>query len=308
MTFFSIVIPLFNKENFIENTLKSVLYQTYSHFEIIIINDGSTDKSEEKVLAFNDNRIRYFTKENGGASTARNFGIQKANSEYLTFLDADDYWYPTFLEEMLECITSKRSYKVFAAAIEIQTSKKTFPASYSIAKKEKYEVVNYFKASLQYSAICTSAAVFHSSVFDTVGEFDTRIKSGQDTDMWIRIGLHYPIVFSWKILARYVYDPKSLSKNKQLNSEKMLFDKFIEEEKKHTELKTFLDLNRYALAIKCKLTNENALYKTYYDGINFKKLPLKKIILLHLPAFVLRQLIALQSFLAANGLVNSVFK
>lgn len=308
MAFFSIVIPLFNKENFIENTLNSALNQTCSDFEIIIINDGSTDKSEEKVLAFKDPRIRYFSKENGGASTARNHGIQKATSAYITFLDADDYWYPTFLEEMLECITSKNEYKVFASAIEIETTKKTFTASYSIPKKGKYEVVNYFKASLAYSAICTSAAVFHSSVFDQIGLFDTRIKSGQDTDMWIRIGLQYPIVFSWKILARYVYDSQSLSKNKNLSSEKMIFDKFIEDEKQHTELKTFLDLNRYSLAIKCKLSNEKTVFKTYYKAIDLKRLSLKKIILLHLPAFALRQLIALQSFLTSNGLGNSVFK
>lgn len=308
MPFFSIIIPLFNKENFIQNTLTSVLNQSYNDFEIIIVNDGSTDKSEEKVLAFKDSRIRYFTKENGGVSTARNYGIQKATSAYIAFLDADDYWYPQFLEKMFHCITTHKEYQIFASAIEIETKKKTFSAQYSIPKTGKQEVVNYFSASLKYSAICTSAAVFHVSVLDRVGDFDPRIKSGQDTDMWIRMGLLFPIVFSWEILARYVYDIQSLSRNKNLNSEKMIFDKFIEEEKKHAALKTFLDLNRFSLAIKCKLVNEKTLYKTYYNAIDIKKLSLKKRILLHLPAFVLQQLLILHSFLTAHGLGNSVFK
>ena len=82
MAFFSIIIPLYNKENFIENTIQSVLSQSFQDFEIIIVNDGSTDKSEEKVLQFKDDRIRYFSKKNEGASTARNYGIEKASAHF----------------------------------------------------------------------------------------------------------------------------------------------------------------------------------------------------------------------------------
>ncbi len=73
MAFFSIIIPLYNKEKFIENTIQSVLDQTFHDFEIIIVNDGSTDKSEEKVLQFKDDRILYFSKKNEGVSQTRNF-------------------------------------------------------------------------------------------------------------------------------------------------------------------------------------------------------------------------------------------
>ena len=81
MSFFSIIIPLYNKEKFIENTLKSVLNQTFTDYEILIVNDGSTDNSLGKVLQFNDSRIKHFNKENGGVSTARNYGIKKAKSD-----------------------------------------------------------------------------------------------------------------------------------------------------------------------------------------------------------------------------------
>ena len=104
MPFFSVIVPLYNKENFVENTLKSVLNQNFTDFEVIIVNDGSIDKSEEKVKGFNDDRIKYFYQENQGASSARNFGIEKANSNYIAFIDADDYWFPNFLQEMFNNI------------------------------------------------------------------------------------------------------------------------------------------------------------------------------------------------------------
>lgn len=90
MPFFSIIIPVFNKERFVAKTLKSVLSQSFIDFEIIIINDGSTDKSEVEILAITDERILYFLKENEGVAVARNLGIGKASADYICFLDADD--------------------------------------------------------------------------------------------------------------------------------------------------------------------------------------------------------------------------
>ena len=97
--FFSIVIPLYNKEPFIEKTIQSVLDQTFKDFEIIIINDGSTDKSLGEVECLNDERISIFTIINQGVSHARNHGIHKAKGHYIAFLDADDYWESEFLTE-----------------------------------------------------------------------------------------------------------------------------------------------------------------------------------------------------------------
>ncbi|RED26271.1 glycosyltransferase involved in cell wall biosynthesis [Flavobacterium cutihirudinis] len=309
MAFFSIIVPLYNKENFIENTIKSILNQSFQDFEIIIINDGSTDKSEKKIMQFKDSRINYFSKKNEGTSTARNYGIEKAKADFITFLDADDYWYPMFLESMFDAIKKVPAQKVFAAAIEFETSKKIVPAQYSIYKSgNELEIVNYFKASLKETVLCSSCAVFHKSIFVEVGFFDTKIKSGQDTDLWIRIGLIHPVVFSWKILARYVYDPKSLSKNTKLITQKMDFSKFEAIEKINSDLKRFLDLNRFSLAIKCRLVGEKALYNKYCAPIDFKKLGLKKRILLTLPSFLLRPLILFKTFLTNLGIGSSVFK
>lgn len=309
MAFFSIIIPLYNKENFIANTIQSVFDQTFQNFEIIVVNDGSTDKSEEKLLQFKDSRIHYFSKKNEGASAARNYGIEKASAHFITFLDADDYWYPTFLETMFTNISKLPDQKVFSAAIEFETSKKVISAQYSISKtNDEFEIVNYFKASLKETVLCTSCAVFHQSVFAEIGNFDTKIKSGQDTDLWIRIGLVFPVVFSWKILARYVYDPKSLSKNKNLMKEKMDFSKFEEAEKTNPDLNFFLDLNRFSLAIKGKLAGETTLFYKYYNSIDLNKIGWKKRTLLLFPAFALRFLISFKTFLANLGIGSSVFK
>lgn len=308
MSFFSVIIPLYNKENFIENTLRSVLNQSFTDFEVILVNDGSTDSSEEKAKQFIDPRIRYFLKENGGASSARNYGIEKAQSNYITFIDADDYWYPDFLQEMFKNINRYPELKVFSAAIEVETSKKVIPSSYSIKKTSDCEIVNYFTASMKETAICTSCAVFHKSIFEKLGNFDIKIKSGEDTDMWIRIGLIYPVLFSWKILARYVYDYDSLSKNKIFNFEKIDFSKFSEQEKTNLDLKKFLDLNRFSLAIKCKIAGKKKLFKNYYKAIDINNLSLKKRALLFMPALILKSLIHLKKILAESGIGSSVFK
>ena len=308
MPFFSIIIPLFNKENFIENTLKSVLNQSFSDFEVLIVNDGSTDKSEEKVLEFKDNRIQYFYKENSGVSAARNFGIEKAQSNYITFIDADDYWYPNFLQEMFENSNRFPELQVFSAAIEVETSKKIIPSSYSIIKTADCEIVNYFDASLKETVICTSCAVFHKSVFEKIGFFDTQLKSGEDTDLWIRIGLNYQILFSWKILARYVYDVQSLTKNHKTTINSLDFSKYTFLEKTNLSLKKFLDLNRFSLAIKSKIIGDQERFLEFYTEIDLKNLSLKKRTLLQLPVHILKPLINLKTFLANMGLGNSVFK
>lgn len=308
MPVFSVIIPLYNKENFIEDTLHSILNQTFSDYELIIVNDSSTDNSEEKVLQFTDSRIRYFFKENGGVSSARNYGISVAQAEYITFIDADDYWYPNFLEEMFLNINQFKNEKVFAAAFEIETLKKIIPAVYSIKKSSDSQIINYFEASQKESAIWSSCVIFHKSVFEKIGDFDINLKSGQDTDLWVRIGLVYPIVFSWKILARYVYDRDSLSKKKEYIATKMDFSKFSGFEKTNPMLKKFLDSNRFSLAIKCKLYDDRANFKRFYEEIDTTNLSTKKKILLQLPPILLKIVLPINLFLVRIGLNNSVFK
>ena len=100
----SVVIPLYNKENAIVKTIESVFNQTYTDFEIIIVDDSSKDKSLQVVQSINDSRLHVIHKENGGVSSARNRGIREAKGDYIALLDGDDLWKPTFLEEQVKLI------------------------------------------------------------------------------------------------------------------------------------------------------------------------------------------------------------
>lgn len=308
MPFFSVVIPLYNKQFFIENTLKSLLDQDFRDFEVIIINDGSTDESEKIVLGFDDPRIRYFTQINQGVALARNHGIEKATARYIAFLDADDFWHPDFLEVMQQYILRLPNQKVFASAIEIGTSKTIFEPGYSIKKTGDYAIVDYFEASVKESVIWTSSAVFERSVFEQAGTFDPKIKISEDTDLWIRIGLLFPVVFIWKVLARYVYDESSISRSADYLFKDESFIKYENEEKQHPKLKKFLDLNRFSAAIKSKLIGDNRTFFKYKKAIDPQNLNIRKRILLELPAFMLQLLIRIKTFLANIGLGNAVFK
>ncbi|NBU80229.1 MAG: glycosyltransferase [Flavobacteriaceae bacterium] len=294
MPYFSIVIPVYNKEKFVAKTIKSVLSQTFTDYEIIIVNDGSTDQSETEILAIKDTRIQYFSKKNQGVALARNFGIEKATTDYICFLDADDYWYPTFLETMQRYSSKLPKQKVFAAAIEIETKNKTIPAHYSISSKSDFEIVNFFNASRKESVLWTSSVCIHKSVFEKVGDFDTKIKHGEDTELWIRIGLQFPIVFIRKIMARYVYDGKSISRNLNYYFEKYTFEKYAVEEKKNPALKKYLDLNRYSAVIKCRLNGKWRIAIDIKSEIDLKNLSLKKRVLMEIPPIIVRMLISLQ--------------
>jgi len=308
MAYFSVVIPVYNKAAFLKETIDSVLAQSFTDFELILVNDGSTDESAAVIASFKDERIGYFERENGGASVARNFGIDQATSPYITFLDADDYWYPDFLQEMFLGIRRFGDEKIFAGAIEIEMPEKVFPAQYSIDKKNETQIVDYFDASSKTTIICTSCAVFDKSIFEEIGNFDTSIRSGQDTDLWIRMGLVYPVVFCPKVLARYVYDAESLSKNSAYNNQKLNFAKFEVAEKTNPKLKKFLDHNRFSFAIKSKLNHDTAHFRQYRNGIDLKKLSNKKRILIDLPAWAIQALLQLNVLLVRLGISQSLFK
>jgi len=308
MPLFSIIIPLFNKEDHIDTTLKSALNQTFTDFEILIVNDGSTDKSEEKVSDFKDDRIQYFSKMNEGVSATRNFGISKASGKYIAFLDADDLWRLDFLQNMSLLILQFPDEKVFSSAIEVEIDGKIFEASYSIPKNEKPQLIDFFEGSSNQTALFTSSAVFKKSVFNQVGNFDTNLKTGEDIDLWIRIGLQHKVVFSWKIGARYCEAKNSLSKNNIDYAEKSDFLKYSKLESNNENLRKYLDLNRFSLALKAKMANQNLQFHRFKKLIDLKNLSWKQKIVLQLPASLLQLSYRLKTFLHKRNIRLSVFK
>src|SRR5690606_29302647 len=170
------------------------------------------------------------------------------------------------------------------------------------------EIVNYFDGSMKQSVISISASVFEKSIFEESGIFNEKYQAGEDTDLWVRIGLLFPVVFIWKIGARYVYDNQSLSRTRNLTTNKAEFKEYKHIENKNFSLKKFLDYNRFSLAIESKLNDEKEKFRIFYNEIEQVNLSFKKRILLHLPTWFLSLLVKMKNNLAYLGLGNSVFK
>lgn len=125
----SVVIPLYNKEKTIKNSIMSILSQDYTDFELVLVDDGSTDNSIAKVQEINDARIQIYEKQNGGPASARNYGIQKSKGEWIVFLDADDYFLPGALKHFDYLVNTYKNINCFVCNYDIQTHDKCLPYS-----------------------------------------------------------------------------------------------------------------------------------------------------------------------------------
>ncbi|MBR9914085.1 MAG: glycosyltransferase family 2 protein [Algicola sp.] len=293
--FFSVVISIYNKEKFIVQTLESVLAQTFTDFEIIIVNDGSTDNSLKLIQNFQDARLTIIDQQNSGASVARNNGMAAAKGVFIALLDGDDIWDPDFLKYIHEATVVHPDKCVFTTALAHLYDGKIIPVTYSFKSDADTLVLDYFKSSQQHTILSGSTAVFKKEILKTTGVFDRQIASGQDTDFWIRIGLHYPIVFINKVLVFYVYNRESLSNTTTNLSLKPKFDKYYDEENTNKYLKLFLDRNRFSLAILSKLNDDTASYNYYRNALSKKNLSLKHQILIDAPKWLLKMLLKIKS-------------
>ena len=308
---FSVVIPLYNKANYIQNCLKSVLKQTHKKFEVILVNDGSTDGSEAVVERFQDSRIRLVHQENKGASAARNKGVSLAKHEWIALIDADDYWYPNHLEELQNTIEQFPKADVVCNNYEILLDndfikQPAFSIEYPL--KAQY-IEDYFKGSLIDPIAWTSALSFTSSIFKKVGEFDTNIKSGQDIDLMVKFGLAATIAFNPKVTMRYHRKTENnLSDDTVLREKLSYIDNHRSEEKKNPSLQQYMDINRFSLAIQAKMAQDKALFKELVGRLDIHHLNSKQKLLLKTPANVLKGLKYLQSKLIQFNLYKSPYK
>src|SRR5699024_111524 len=201
---FSIVIPLYNKKAHIKRAINSILQQTYQNFEIIVIDDGSTDNSYEEIKEIKDSRLSIYKKDNEGVSVARNFGVEKANNDYIAFLDADDVWHSLFLESILNLIKEYPEAGAYASSYDFRTVSSIKNANINIdLHKGQTGLVDYFKSAQNDPLISASSVVIRKSVFKTIGGFMPELSRGEDLEMWCRIALNYKIAYINKVLASY---------------------------------------------------------------------------------------------------------
>lgn len=203
----SVVIPLYNKEPHIKKTLNSVINQTIQDFEIIVVDDGSTDKSIQIVKNLDNSKIRLITQENSGVSMARNRGISASKSELIAFLDADDEWKPNYLETILRLRASYPCAGLYATSIKNEFIENVVTNLNEELRKlvpKEGLLLSYFKIYKSGNALFgTCSVTVPRKIFSEIGGFQAGFWWGEDIDMWGRIALKYPIAYSSKVCAIY---------------------------------------------------------------------------------------------------------
>lgn len=203
----SIIIPLYNKESYIKRAIQSVLHQSFTEYEIIVVNDGSTDNGVDVIKKIDDTRIKLIHQENKGVSAARNRGLQEAKYDWVAFLDADDAWNPEFLSTMMrlkdlfpDCDVCASAYKhVSQDGHERNLILNRMP----FGGKEGI-LSNYFEvAAFSNPPICSISVTVRKSALIEIGGFPLDIKSGEDLLTWARLAANHKIAYCTEPLATF---------------------------------------------------------------------------------------------------------
>lgn len=233
----SIIIPLYNKAASIARALDTVLAQTYQDFEVVVVDDGSTDEGGAIVEQYADPRIRLIRQDNAGVSAARNRGIEEAKGEYVAFLDADDEWRSEYLGVQHQLTEKYPQCDVFATNYEfrglsgyvVSTILRKLPS-----KDEDFELTNYFEVAYSsHPPLWTSAVMVCKAALKSIGGFPVGIRSGEDLLTWARLAIKYKIAYTTHSLAIYNlgegYDKKNPPPRRQDESDpvgKQLLDMY----------------------------------------------------------------------------------
>lgn len=206
----SVIIPTYNRASLLPRALESVFNQTFRDFELIVVDDGSTDATPDVLKRFNG-KIKYIRQENQGTAAARNRGIQESQGEYIAFLDSDDYWVPEKLEEQVKVLDAHKNIGIVYARMPIINEKGervgTKPAG--VSGKNFKELIEYW-GDLPNSTVMT-----RRECFDKAGLFDTSLETMQDIDMWLRIARFYELYeIENKVLAYYYRHDNQITRNR----------------------------------------------------------------------------------------------
>jgi glycosyltransferase involved in cell wall biosynthesis len=185
----SIIIPTYNRSGFLKESVESVLSQTFNDFELIIVDDGSTDDTADVVSSSCDPRIQYEYQVNRGVSSARNVGVSLATAPYIAFLDSDDIWLPGKLENQLSFFHERPDISI------CQTEELWVRNGRRVNPRQKHAKHSgwIFEACLPLCIVSPSAVMFRREAFDALGGFDESFPACEDYDLWLRAALRYEI-------------------------------------------------------------------------------------------------------------------
>lgn len=286
---FSIVIPLYNKQRYIRQAIESVLAQTFQDFELLVVNDASTDGSRELAQSFG--RIKLIDhSRNKGLSASRNTGIQNAQAPFVVFLDADDYWEPGFLEEISKLTEAFPQASLFATAYdEVYPSLVLKPRTLlgDVPDKARLLITDYFARNLGQPLYNHSSLCVRKSLFEQIGGYHENLTFSEDVEFGIRANLASPLAYSNRVLSHYRAWAENQITNNGIKDKKIPELGFLELEKDRKDLKKYLDFERYVMAMHCKLSSRTE-FKKLVLLIDPKNLNFKQRLLLASPVFVVR--------------------
>lgn len=306
---FSIIIPVFNKEKYINETILSVLNQTYDNYEIIIINDASTDNSLkiiEEVIS--DKAVIINNKNNLGLSASRNIGFEASSDKFVAFLDGDDVWDKNFLKEINELIINFPKESIFGTYYKENYDGKILYPKINIKEKllgTKFVVKNFFEANLRRLIITQSCLVFKKNIFDTVGLYNPEITFAEDIDFYIRCFQNFNLAYSYQtyhMQRKMVH--KSISNSKTDNLNYPLLDKYLGVS---DELNRFINFYNYCFCRRKKNEGSKKSMIYYRNKIRFRWIGFLKTIVLFLPEFLYTTLLKFKRYLLKKGINISTY-
>jgi glycosyltransferase involved in cell wall biosynthesis len=206
----SVVIPAYNAEKTVRETIESVLKQTFSDFELIVINDGSNDGTWETISSISDSRLKVFSYTNAGVAVSRNRGIAEASGEFISFLDADDLWTPEKLELQLKALQDHPTADVAYSWTDYidETGRFIRQGGYTTVHGNVYAkllLLNFIENG--------SNPLIRRQALDAVGEFDPTVVPAEDRDLWLRLAAKSEFVCVQKPQILYRQSPHSASAN-----------------------------------------------------------------------------------------------
>ncbi len=306
---FSIIIPLYNKEDYVLKTLYSVFNQTYTNYEVIVVNDCSTDNSAELVKSLKDSRVKLLAhKKNLGLSATRNTGITAATHEYIAFLDADDCWKKTFLEQISKLIVTFPRQKVFATFYEENFNGKILSPKVKIPDNKKgtsFLITNFFELNMGRLILTQSCLVVKKEVLKNINHYDASLTFAEDIDFYIRCFSKHKLAYHYE--SHCLINTTVFGSLTQSNTR----DKTYPNLKKHTgqSLHTdkFIFFYMYCFCQRLKLEKRFDEVKKLRDKIDLKYLNILQVILLYLPQLPYKLLIKFKKLLMRKGIQPTTY-
>ena len=185
----TVVVPSFNAERYLEEALTSLYAQTYQDFEVVIVDDGSTDATAELAKRFVDDRTRLVAKENGGCASARNAGVAEARGRYISFLDSDDYWAPEFLARAVGFLERNPDVCMVFSLLTVVDEEGTSSGLLKSHGRKRYQFADLVMENPIGSGSCS---LIRREVLDAMAPFNESLPASSDCDMWLRMAHSYP--------------------------------------------------------------------------------------------------------------------